>query len=216
MHRARLWHATTAAVAVVSVAIQFALALPPNDSVDSTWTPADVAFRIAQFFSYFTIHSNILVAAATMALVVNPAQNSRLWRVVRVAGLYGITVTFVVYGAVLGQGLSVSGAMGITNTCLHYVVPALTVGGWLLFGPRPRIDLRTLALSAIWPVAYMALTLAHGYLSGWYPYPFINVNRLGYPVVIGRGIGFVALMLAVGAGFWLADRRLPATRAIRR
>lgn len=209
---ARFWHTATAAFALVAVVIQFALAIPPVDSVNSTWSAGDVTTRLLRFFSYFTIQTNILVIVVSIALARNPARDSSLWRVGRLASLFGVTVTFVVYGALLSSGLDFSGATGVTNMVLHYVVPVLTVGGWLLFGPRPRIDARTLLLSALWPIGYMAYTLAHGYLTGWYPYPFINVNRLGYPEVLLRSVGIVALMVTVGTGFLVADRVLPATK----
>jgi hypothetical protein len=207
---ARLWHGTTASVALVAVAVQFVIALQPNSSANSTWSPSDVATRLTQFFSYFTIQSNLIVAAATVALAANPNCDSRVFRVVRMAGLYAITVTFVIYGALLAPGLS-SGATGITNICLHYVVPFLTVVGWLVFGPRRRLDVRSLAMSAIWPLAFVIYTLIHGHLSGWYPYPFVNVNRLGLAAVVRNGAGIVCLMLALGGAYVVADKWLPPT-----
>ena len=41
--------------------------------------------------------------------------------------------------------------------------------GWLLFGPRPRIDDNTLVLSLIWPALYVGYSFAHGAVSHWFP-----------------------------------------------
>jgi hypothetical protein len=96
----------------------------------------------------------------------------------------------------------------LTDTGLHYVAPLMTVIGWFLFGPRPRIDENTLILSLIWPVLYMLYTLAHGAASDWYPYPFIDVTKLGYLSALGNGLGIAVLMVGVGALYMYLDHRM--------
>jgi hypothetical protein len=89
----------------------------------------------------------------------------------------------------------------------------LTVFGWLLLGPRPRITGAVVGWALLWPVAWIGYTLAHGAVSGWYPYDFLDVSALGYALAL-RNLAFVVL-LALGflLVFWLLDRRLPAGRS---
>ena len=47
----------------------------------------------------------------------------------------------------------------------------------------------------------------------WYPYPFIDVDELGYPVVLVNGALVAALMLVLFAGALWLDGRLPTRRA---
>lgn len=83
--------------------------------------------------------------------------------------------------------------------------------GWLLFGPRRRITENTLLLSLIWPVLSIAWTFAHGAAAHWYPYPFINVDKLGYVDVIRNGLILNLVLIGVGALYLYFDHRLPAT-----
>lgn len=40
-----------------------------------------------------------------------------------------------------------------------------------VFGPRPRIEVRTIALAMLWPVAWIVYILIYGAITKWYPYP---------------------------------------------
>jgi hypothetical protein len=98
-------------------------------------------------------------------------------------------------------------------TASHKASPVLAIAGWLLFGPRPRIDARTIALAFVWPVAWIVYTLARGALVGWYPYPFLNATALGYPKVFANIALVIGLALGLaGAMHWL-DSKLAPTRA---
>src|SRR2546423_843986 len=66
-----------------------------------------------------------------------------------------------------------------TNAVVHYVMPIGIVLGWLLFGPRPRIDLRVVGWALAWPVAWLGYTLVRGAIWHWYPYPFLDVPTHG-------------------------------------
>ena len=92
----------------------------------------------------------------------------------------------------------------------------LLQAGWLLFGPRPRIGWSTVALSLIWPAVWLAYTFVHGALSGWYPYPFLNVAKIGYPAALANTVAVLG-----GAGvlvllFKGLDRWIPAPLSSRR
>jgi hypothetical protein len=60
----------------------------------------------------------------------------------------------------------------------------------------------------IYPIIYFVYVLFRGHALAVYPYPFINVDTLGYPQVLinasGVLAGFVASALAV---LWLDRRR---------
>lgn len=204
---AALWHAATAVVAVFAVAAQLYLVVADvNIGFDDQPEPLDR--RLVEFFSYFTIQSNVLVGIATGMLALNPGRDGALWRVARVASMFGITVTIVIYHVVLSPLAAFDGLAAVSNVALHYVVPILAIIGWLAFGPRDRIGCKTLLLSAIWPVAYLLYTLIHGAITGSYPYPFVNVDRLGLGAVLLNSAGVTLLLVAVGGLYWMLDRLL--------
>jgi len=184
---------------------------PPGHAV-GTLSGTPMANRVLRVLSFFTIQSNILSGVTSAQLARNPARDGKVWRAVRLAALVGVTVTGVVYSTVLAKMHEPHGwQQTSTNDVFHYVVPVMMVLGWLLFGPRPRIDPRTIGLAMLWPVAWGAYILSYGAISHWYPYPFLDVTTHGYGRVVANAIAVVAVLLVVTGLYWLGDRRLPAT-----
>lgn len=166
------------------------------------------AMRVVNFFSFFTVQSNILLGVGAALLVPNPQRDGTGFRVLRIAGLIGIAVTGVVYATLLRGLVDLDGAAQLTNIGFHYLAPLLGVIGWLLFGPWRRLDLRAVVLSLIWPVAWLVYTLIRGEVVDWYPYPFIDVTEHGYSRVLLNSAGITVIFLAVGWLFLAGDRRL--------
>jgi hypothetical protein len=210
---ARAWHALTALLVLAALVIQVKIAidapgLPPGHAV-GTLAGTVAEGRLVRVASFFTIQSNILVGVATAQLARRPDRDGALWRVFRVAGLVGITVTGIVYSTVLARIHEPRGwEQTSTNAVFHYVVPLLAVIGWLLYGPRPRIARATVLWSLAWPVLWFGYTLSHGEISGWYPYPFVSVADQGYGRVLLNALVVTALLGAVAAAFALGDARL--------
>ncbi len=211
---AAAWHLLTALAVGVGVVWQLVLVLRGvNVLVDAGGALPSVGTVVTRFFSYFTIESDILVAVTAAALALRPDRDGRVFRVLRLMALFGITVTGVVYATLLRGVVDLHGAAAVTNALLHYVSPVLTVAGWLLFGPRRRVTETTLGVSMVWPVLYVAWTFVHGATSGWYPYPFIDETTLGYPTTIRNGVGVIVFLVGVGALFLALDRHLPPVLA---
>ena len=120
-------------------------------------------------------------------------------------------MTGIVYSTVLAAIHQPDGAAETTvNTIVHYVVPVLMVAGWLLFGPRPRIDRRAIGWSLLFPVLWFAYTLVRGAIWGWYPYPFVDVTTHGYARVVVNALLVTVVLGIVAALFALGDAKLPA------
>lgn len=208
---ARWWHAATLAVVATGLIWQLVLIVQnTNVLVEANGTAPSTATRVVRFFSYFTVESNILVGVAAAMLLLRPDRDGPLWRVLRLDALIGISVTGVVYTTLLRGVVELHGAAAVTNALVHYVAPLMAVIGWLLFGPRPRLTENTLVASLIWPALYVAYTLAHGAASHRYPYPFIDVAKLGYATALRNGVGLNLLLVGIGALFMWLDHRLPA------
>ena len=117
--------------------------------------PPNLVERLLRYFAYFTIESNILVLVTTARLARDPAYDGPRWRVVRIAAVSGITVTGLVHWFLLRPLLHLDGADLVADKLLHLVVPILAVLGWLVFGPRPRIDWPACLRAAVWPLAWL-------------------------------------------------------------
>ena len=199
----RTYHGVLAVFLAVALVVQLVLVLRNGVVPHST--------RVIRFFSYFTVESNILVMVGAATLAANASRNGRWWRVMRLDGLIGIAVTGVIYSSVLAGLHNLTGWDKATDVALHYISPVAAVLGWLVFGPRPRIDATTIWLALIWPVAWLGYTLVHGELTSWYPYPFVNVGEHGYGRVLVNCVVVAVVFLALAGGALLVDRRVPAT-----
>lgn len=203
---ARRWHLLTAVVVVAALLLQLVLVVDGGRVLDDQ-RPPDLAVRLGRLVSYFTIQSNLLVAVAAITLARHPSYDGRWWRTVRLAGLVGITVTGLVHFVLLRPLIDLSGWDWAADKLLHMVVPVLAVVGWLLFGPRPRVTLTEVRRAIAWPLAWLAWTLAIGALTGWYPYPFLDVDAEGWPRVLAAAGMVTVLFLALFAAAYRLDRR---------
>lgn len=206
---ARRWHLLTAVVATAALVLQLVLVVRGGRVLDEV-TPPGLELRLARFVAYFTIQSNVLVAITAATLARDPLRDGRWWRVLRLAAVVGITVTGLVHFVLLRPLLDLDGADWAADKLLHMVVPVLAVGGWVVFGPRPRVTRRTAAWALAWPVAWLAVTLTVGSLSGWYPYPFLDHREDGVGAVVVASAGIAVLFGALLAGVAYVDRRLQA------
>jgi hypothetical protein len=160
------------------------------------------------FFSFFTILSNVLAAAALLIPLIWPSSSAGQFLArpsVRTAIAGYIIMVGVVYFLLLHDLSHATGARLYFERALHYLTPPLFVLDWLLFIPKSDVPWTVGIESLAFPAAYAAWTLAHGAIADWYPYPFLDVAKLGYPRTLlniaGLVFAFLVLELAlVGCG----------------
>jgi hypothetical protein len=174
---ARGWFAATAVCVLAGVAISAVNAA--NSSVGH-FHPA--AARFFNTFTFFTIQSNLLVGVAALLLALRLERSSTAFAVLRLCGLTAITVTGIVFHAVLSK--------------------TLDLAGWAALGKR------TVWLSLIFPACWLAFTLIRGAIAHWYPYPFIDVTQLGYLRAAVNCVWVALLLLGLSVGARLLDARL--------
>ena len=207
--RARTVHLVVAVVAWAALLLQLALVVS-GSAVLVEDDPPGLGARIYRFFAYFTIESNLLVAVASTVLAREPALDRRGWRVARIAGLVGITVTGLVHFFLLRPLLDLDGLDRVADKLLHLVVPALALAAWAWVGPRPRVVAREAAYALCWPLVWLAWTLVVGRVDGWVPYPFLDADDKGWGSVAVVSVGITVLFLVLFAVFGWLDRRLAA------
>ncbi len=157
----------------------------------------DVGSSVANFFSFFTIQSNIIgaVAIGTAALAGPTARSSvRLSQLRGAATLY-MGITGMIFSLLL-SGADVQTPIPWVNSVLHYFFPLFIVIDWLVDRTVRPLPFRKGLIFLAYPVAYGAYTLIRGAIVDWYPYPFLDPRNHGY--------GYVALMMVFVAVVGLA------------
>jgi uncharacterized protein YacL len=193
----RIGAAIVALVAVISLVAQ---SLASAHSMPDAGLVA-VAWRM---LGYFTILANTGTALVLARAAMTGRISSHAAGAVTVIMLtVGLTFHVLLAGLVAHQGLDWWADRG-----LHAVVPVLTALWWLALGPKAGLTARDALTWLVWPLAYAAYALARGALSGFWPYPFIDVSTHGWPGVAlnvaGLAIGFALL----GLGLVALARRL--------
>ncbi|MEU9365391.1 Pr6Pr family membrane protein [Streptomyces avermitilis] len=163
--------------------------------------------------TYFTVQSSVLVALIfTLSAWRAWAARRPLPALLTGGTLLYAVITGLVYHLLLaheptpftmtGQPGPLTGWQALTNQLLHTVVPAAVALDWLLLTSSGRLRLRQASAWLLYPLAYLALTLARGELilpgtPGRYLYPFLDVEQHGYKSVLGNalllGLAFYAL-----------------------
>jgi hypothetical protein len=155
----------------------------------------DVGFLLQNFFSFFTIESNVLAVVAFVVgavLVATGRTETPGFTVFRLLAVTYMTVTFIVYNLLL-RGITLPQGQTVpwSNEILHVVGPLLIVADWLFAPGRTRLEWKRVWAVVIFPIVWAAYTLIHGYLS------------VAFYVIL-----IAAVMVGVGAAaIWVTRRR---------
>ncbi len=188
----KTWRIAIAALACLGPALQYGLMIYDE-------TLASGAIKSVEFFSYFTILSNMLTAVVLTAPLVAPASKVATWAErssTRISVAVYLTVTAAIYHTLLSGLWDPTGWRLVSDALLHTIVPTLFVIDWLTRGGQGDTGRATAAKALIFPAIYGVWTLVHGALSGFYPYPFFDVGKHGY-------LSVIVTMLVMAGGFLL-------------
>ncbi len=142
---------------------------------------------IARYFGFFTILTNILVA---LTLTVPLLRSRSRWGQffsqpsVRTATAVYITIVGIAYSLLLRNIWNPQGWQLLADRMLHDFTPIVYVVFWFAFVPKGTLRWRDLLTWLIYPLVYLVVALIRGAIFNWYPYPFLEVNKLGYSYVL--------------------------------
>lgn len=138
---------------------------------------------LVQFFSYFTTTTNTLVAVTT-TIALCATQTKWGSACIKPSAITAITVYIMVVGLVydvvlrpLGhrQGLARAG-----SELVHSAVPLLYIIYWLAYATKGNVTWRSSIRWLLYPFIYLVFIFIQGMITNWYPYPFMNIVKIGY------------------------------------
>jgi hypothetical protein len=159
---------------------------------------------IGKFFFYFTILTNLQAAIVLTRAGLLRTENTA-----------GFETATAVYIAMVGLGYSLllrhlfhwTGWMRVADELLHDAMPVLFVLWWIFLARKRLLPWRVLPRFLVWPLIYLVLALLAGAITGWYPYPFVNAQILGYPKVLTLAAGLLVVTAALSAAAIAFARR---------
>jgi hypothetical protein len=198
-------------VAVAAVLGWFALSVQLYLILGTRWSiGASLLGGLVSFFSFFTVLTNTLVAVVLTCELTSRESAARRW-FLQPSVSSGIAVSIAVvglaYNVLLRHLWHPQGWQWLADELMHDVMPLLFLAYWWCCVPKGTLRLRHIAAWVIYPAVYFAYSLWRGHLLAVYPYPFIDVSKLGYPQVFmnagGLLVGFVVIaLLVVGLDRW--------------
>lgn len=173
--------------------------------------------RFFNFFGFFTVQSNLLLAAGYLWVALAPP---RTRRATEIAGLVRgcLTTYIVIVGVVYALLLAPLGEAGgvpvaWANTVLHIVTPLYGLLDWIVFRDRLPLAARRVWVVLIYPAVWLVVVLIRGATDGWVPYPFLDpANGYAAVAVVSTGI-LLALILFGLLVFWISRAVQPANVA---
>lgn len=202
----RIYAAVGALLGWFALALQLYLMLVQSPAPERLGT-------VITFFSFFTILTNILAASVFTAVAFHPKHGWGEWLCqpsVQAATVVYIAIVGMVYQLLLRQLWNPQGAQWVADVLLHSMVPVGYVVYWLLFAPRAGLSWKDSVTWLIYPGVYLVYVLARGAVSGLYPYPFVDVNVLGYGGVLARSGLLMLVFLGMGLLVVAVGRRVRA------
>lgn len=169
---------------------------------------------LVNFFSYFTVLTNTLAAVVLSLSAFGRACTARrllLAPSVSSGVAASIVLVGLAYSLLLRHLWHPQGWQWLADELLHDVMPLLFVTYWWCCVEKGSLRLKHLGAWLLYPLGYFAYALLRGQSIGVYPYPFIDVARLGYGQVLLNAlailIGFIAIgLLILGLDHWQGGR----------
>ena len=191
------------AMAVIAVVAWFALVLQLLLMVQHA-VPGTSLHVVTNYFSFFTILTNLLVAiGASLPLVASQSAAGRFFLrpTTQYATAVYIAVVGITYSLLLRHLWNPQGAQKIADMLLHDVVPVLYVAFWAFLVPKFTLRWSDSVRWLAFPLVYMAYTLARGFVSHWYPYYFIDVDTIGFSRALIHAVGLLLAFFGLGLLF---------------
>jgi hypothetical protein len=160
---------------------------------------APIPETVIRFFSYYTILTNALVAVCFTSLLTSKSGSSNFFASAKFQSAVTVYITIVglIYNLILRQLWAPTGLQKVTDELLHTIIPIIFIFHWFLFVPKINLKWTDAFYWLLYPLIYLLIILLRGSFSGFYPYPFIEVDNLGYQRVIEN-----SLLLCLGFLFF--------------
>ena len=179
----------------------------------SSWQHYD-----ARFFLYFTNLGNlyclVLMVNELMRLIRRKSLSLPLlqWEF---GGLISILVIGAVYNLLLGDPTSAAYWANKPSVCLHLITPILYAIYFLSTRPVRKVDVGGIQCSILLPYLYIAFIYTRHLITGdqWFPYFFLDINRIGWSGALGWIIALTVVFVLTGIIFIQLGKKRSARKA---
>lgn len=183
---------TRTLAAIIAIAVFVTLALQTTINLERDGSPL-MAFAL--LLRFFTIWTNC-AAGLIFGWV---AWRGRADERVLFALATAIAIVALVYHGVLAADHLPVGLDWWTNQMFHSAIPAATILWWLAYSRPAPMGWRSLPWVMAVPVIYTVFAQIVGAATAFYPYFFLDLPRLGWPMLLANLAGLSLCFLLIAA-----------------
>lgn len=170
-----------------------------------------VSAEIIRYFSFMTIWTNVIIALSyTIPLLIPKSRIALFAEKPAVQGglLIYILIVGLIYHFFLAHQWNPQGWDRVSDDLLHYAVPILYLLYWILFAEKGKLKYINSIHWLIYPLVYIIYCLIRGALTNLYPYPFIDVSKMGYAAALTNTVYIILGYLVFGLILVFIDKKL--------
>ncbi len=169
-------------------------------------------FSIFRLFSYFTIQTNILVVSwYLLALAYSKSDKKPFLLGSKIKGaltLY-ITVTCIVFAALIHAKWNPQGMQLLIACITHYVTPVFFIIDWYMTEERGTYKWYFPVYWVIYPLFYLIYALLFNHFTGVALYHFINLKKLEITSLAFNITGLCLFFILLGFIYTTMNKKLP-------
>lgn len=196
----------TSVLGFIGLAIQFYFSIPRRLAQGHS-----IAYAVNYYFSYFTILTNTFIAILLFCYVLSPDSKLSLWFKKTsnnaAIALYIFIVSLIYYTLLLNNH-PLEFYESMATHILHAIVPTAYLLLWFFRLRKGNLKYTDSLKWIAFPLVYFIYILIRGAIVDAYPYFFINVTKLGYPIVLLYAAGILLIFLIVGLSIVALDQKI--------
>lgn len=154
---------------------------------------------IFNFFSYFTILSNLFLAIVFILSALGII-NQKYTDFLRGAATAYVVITGI--GFIFLLGGNNDELIPWVNIVLHYISPIIAIFDWI-YCPSMKLSFKKTVLWFLFLIAYLIYSLVRGAVVHWYPYPFLDSKIVGINGLVGYITGLLILSIIL---IWIIQK----------
>lgn len=166
-------------------------------------------------FSYYTTQTNLIVAVwVTIAVVYHKNDEKPFILSPSIHGAITgyISITFIIFALLLSAYYQPTGIEAFTNISMHYIIPIMFIIDWFISECDVQYQYSWLIYWLIYPFIYLAYSVIRGYITGFYPYYFIDLNHITVYDLILFTIALTIFYLLITSIYITLNRKIYSKR----
>lgn len=196
----------TAILGTIGVSIQFYFSF--TGKIEQGFS---VIYATNHYFSFFTAIVNTSIAVLLLAYYFYPDSKLSRWFKITTnntaIAVYILIVSLIYYTLLLNNKPLVPAEMVATHI-LHGYVPLAYLGLWFFRFRNGDLNYSDSFRWVLFPLVYFIYLLIRGAAIDAYPYFFVNVSKIGYPMVLLYAVCILGVFLISGLSLVALDRRI--------